>query len=119
MYLILDSTNRIAEICERPRYVRRQKNGVVVLCEQEKADAIYSDDSNTFWPLEPVGYLCEKHRLVAVDTVPAGVVAGYYFYHAGEFFTTEESLTALNTLSDTDNLILDHEYRLTVLEIMQ
>lgn len=95
MYLILDSTNRIAEICKEVRYVRRQTNGVVILSSPEEADALYSDDSDTFWPLEPLGYLCEKHRLVEVDTVPAGVVAGYYFYHAGEFYTTEANLTAL------------------------
>ena len=53
MYLITNSANLIAEICEHPCYVRRQANGVVVLSEQDKADAIYSNDSNTFWKLSP------------------------------------------------------------------
>lgn len=33
--------------------------------------------------------------LVEVESVPAEVVAGFYFYHAGEFYTTEANLTAL------------------------
>lgn len=95
MYLITNSANLIVEICEHPCYVRRQANGVVVLSEQYKADAIYSNDSNTFWPTETVGYLCDSHKLVEVESVPAGVVAGFYFYHAGEFYTIEANLTAL------------------------
>lgn len=95
MYLILDSTDRIAEICEHPSYVRRQDNGVVILSDQEHADAIYSNDSDSFWPTEKLGYLCESHTLVEVESVPAEVVAGFYFYNAGEFYTTEANLTAL------------------------
>lgn len=95
MYLITNSANLIVEICEHPCYVRRQANGVVVLSEQDKADAIYSNDSNTFWPIEGVGYLCDRHTLVEVENVPAEVVAGFYFYHAGEYYTTKANLTAL------------------------
>ena len=90
-----DQFDAIVEICEHPCYVRRQANGVVVLSEQDKADAIYSNDSNTFWPTQQVGYLCDRHTLVEVESVPAEVVAGFYFYHAGEFYTTEANLTAL------------------------
>ena len=36
MYLILDSTKRIAEILEHPSYVRRQANGVVVLSDRKR-----------------------------------------------------------------------------------
>lgn len=95
MYLITNSANLIVEICEHPCYVRKQANGVVVLSEQDKADAIYSNDSNTFWPTQQIGYLCDWHTLVEVENVPAEVVAGFYFYHAGEFYTTEANLTAL------------------------
>lgn len=95
MYLITNSANLIVEICEHPCYVRRQTNGVVILSEQNTADAIYSNDSNTFWPIEKVGYLCDSHKLVEVESVPSEVATGYYYYHAGEFYTTEENLTAL------------------------
>ena len=95
MYLSTNSANLIVEICEHPCYVRKQANGVVILSEQDKADAIYSNDSNTFWPTQQVGYLCDRHTLVEVENVPAEVVAGFYFYHAGEFYTTEANLTAL------------------------
>lgn len=95
MYLIIDANKKIAEICERPSYVRRQANGVVILSDPESADAIYSNDSNTFWPITPIGYLCESHTVVEVESVPAEVVAGYYYYHAGTFYTTEADLDAL------------------------
>lgn len=48
MYLITNSAKRIVEICKHPCYVRRQSNGVVILSDQEHADAIYSNDSDTF-----------------------------------------------------------------------
>lgn len=118
MYLIITSTKRIAGICTQARYVRRQSNGVVVLCESEQADAIYADDTNTFYPTARVGYLSESHSLVEVDAVPAGVVAGYYFYHAGEFYTTEDNLSALAAITDNDALFVDHEYRLTIIEVL-
>ena len=95
MYLITNSAKLIVEICNHPCYVRRQSNGVVILSDQEHADAIYSNDSDTFWPIERVGYLCDSHTLVEVESVPNNVVAGYYFYHAGEFYTTEANLSAL------------------------
>lgn len=95
MYLIINSAKLIAEICKHPSYVRRQENGVVILSDEAHADAIYSNDSDTFWPIDKVGYLCESHTLVEVESVPSEVAAGYYYYHAGEFYTTEANLTAL------------------------
>lgn len=95
MYLIINSRKLIAEICQHPSYVRRQDNGVVILSDKEHADAIYSNDSDTFWPTAPFGYVSESHTLVEVDIVPSEVKAGYYFYHAGEFYTTEKNLSAL------------------------
>lgn len=95
MFLIINSNNLIAEISHHPCYVRRQSNGVVILCDKENADAIYSNDTDSFYPIEKIGYLCESHSLVEVDSVPENVVGGYYYYHAGEFYTTEENLKAL------------------------
>lgn len=89
MYLILDSTGRIMDICNSPSYARRQKNGIVIRCNRDAADAIYSDRTDSFWPIERNGYLCDGHTLVEVESVPVEVVAGFYFYHAGEFYTTE------------------------------
>lgn len=95
MYLIINSKTLIAEVSQHACYVRRQKNGVVILSDKENADAIYSNDTNTFYPIEKVEYLCESYKLVEVDNVPENVVGGYYYYHAGEFYTTESDLTAL------------------------
>jgi len=95
MYLILDSKNLIKEICEKPCYVRRQTNGVVILSERVKADAIYSNETDSFYPVDRIGYLCDSHKLAEVESVPENVVAGYWFFDGGEFYTTEARLKAL------------------------
>ncbi len=118
MYLILNSKNLIMEICKHPCYVVRQSNGVVILSDAKHADAIYSNDTDTFWQTKNIGYLCDSHRLVEVDEIPPEVVAKYYFYHAGEFYTTEEFLQALHARTDADKMVVDHEYRLTVIETL-
>lgn len=95
MYLILNHVGRIVNISEEARYVKRQENGIVVGCAKEVADAIYSTSTDTFYPLEPTGYLGDGHTLVEVNSVPAEVEAGYYFYQAGEFYSNEEELEKL------------------------
>ena len=117
MYLILDSKDRIVDICENFCYVRRQRNGVVVRCQKERADGIYSDHTDSFWPLEKVGYLCESHRLEEVDMVPEEVVIGYYFYHAGEFTTTEEDMAALAKVKEPEERTKSLESQVTDLQM--
>ena len=96
MYLILNSEYKVMDIGEVAKYVRRQSNGIVVSCPQDDAEAIYSDDSNTFYPIERTGFVAEGHTLVQVDSVPDGVVAGYYYYRNGEFYTSDRELDKLS-----------------------
>ena len=96
MYLILNSEYKVMDICEVAKYVRRQSNGIVVSCPQDDAEAIYSDDSNTFYPIERTGFVADSHTLVQVDSVPDGVVAGYYYYRNGEFYTSDRELDKLS-----------------------
>lgn len=105
MYLILNHAGRIVDISEEARYVRRQENGVVIGCGQEDADAIYSANTDTFYPLEPTGYIGDGHTLVTVNAVPAEVEAGYYFYHAGEFYSTEAELQKLAQVKAEADLV--------------
>lgn len=93
MYLIINSEDLIVEIANQACYVRRQPNGVITLSDKDSAEAIYSNDSDKFYPIENDEW--GKHYLVVADTVPGSVVAGYYYYHAGEFYTTEKNLSAL------------------------
>ena len=96
MYLILNSEYKVMDICEVAKYVRRQSNGIVVSRPQDDAEAIYSDDSNTFYPIERTGFVADGHTLVQVDSVPDGVVAGYYYYRNGEFYTSDRELDKLS-----------------------
>lgn len=95
MYLILNHTGRIMDISEDARYVKRQENDVIVGCDKQEAEAIYSANADAFFPLKPTGYIGNGHTLITVEEVPPEVVAGYYFYHAGEFYTTKANLSAL------------------------
>lgn len=96
MYLIVNSEYKIVDISNISRYVRRQSNGIVVLCDRADAEAIYSDDHNTYYPIGRVGYVVDSHQLVEVDSVPDGVVAGYYYYRNGEFYTSDRELDKLS-----------------------
>lgn len=95
MYLILNTKNLIKEISNNSYYVRRQSNGVVIIAMQENADAIYSNDTDTFYPIEKINYLSDGHQLIELENIPENVIAGYWYYNAGEFYTTETNLKAL------------------------
>lgn len=105
MYLILNRAERIVDISSEARFVRRQVNGVVIGCAREDADAIYSANTDCFYPLEPTGYIGDGHELVEVQEVPDEVKAGYYFYHAGEFYSTEEELQKLARANAEQDLV--------------
>lgn len=105
MYLILNHAKRIVDISEEARYVRRQENGVTVGCEKADADAIYSANADAFFSLEPTGYIGDGHMLVEVENVPAEVAAGYYFYHSGEYYSTEEELKKLAQAKAESDLV--------------
>ena len=104
MYLILNQTNRIADITAHASYVRRQKNGVTITCPKEEADAIYSLDSDRFYPLDGIGYNADSYSLTEAAEIPPDVVAGYYYYHNGQFdITTSGKISLLRQkLTDTD-----------------
>jgi hypothetical protein len=95
MYLIINQAKRVMDITSHAQYIKRQKNGVVINCSAEDADAIYSADSDCFFPLERTGYIGDGHSLVEVEIVPDNVEAGYYFYHAGEFYSSDAELARL------------------------
>lgn len=95
MYLIINSEYKIVDISNISRYVHRQPNGIVVLCDKDNAEAIYSDDHNTYYPIERVGYVADSHQLIEVDSVPEGIVAGYYYYRNGEYYTSQRELDEL------------------------
>ena len=102
MYLIVNSEYKIVDISNISRYVRRQPNGIIVLCDRADAEAIYSDDHNTYYPIERVGYVVDSHQLVEVDSVPEGIVAGYYYYRDGEYYTSQRELNELARAQQAD-----------------
>ncbi len=95
MYVITNARKKIQAFGNLAQYVRRQKNGVVIFCAKEDADALYMNDNDTYWPIESDGYHVDSHSLHEVEAVPAGLTPGFYYYHAGEFYSTEEDLSAL------------------------
>lgn len=104
MFLICDHKGIIAEICENPAWIKRQSNGVDVLCPEEEATSLYSNDTDSYYPALKSAVSGAAYRLVEVDTVPASVHPGWR-YEGGKFSkasfipTPEESVAAFVKLS--------------------
>ena len=113
MFLLLDSTNRIADVTASARYVKRQENGVIVGCEKTEADAIYSSGTDRFYPLRPIDFVSEAYSLVWVEEIPEGVVPKFYHYYGGEFYITDEDRAELQkptpeeTIAAVENQVTD------------
>lgn len=95
MYLVLNSNDLIAEICERPIFVRRQTNGVVISCAESEADAIYLPDTDSYYPAKKTADSKNTYRLEEVENIPEGVSVLRWKYSEGEFIE-------LDTLSYDD-----------------
>ena len=87
MYIIINSKNVIVEICKHPCYVRTQTNGVTILSSKDMADAIYSNETDTFYGVRRMGAM-DAYRFIEVAEIPNGVQPGY-IYENGEFIVGE------------------------------
>lgn len=107
MYLILNSKNKIVEICQNPAYVKLQSNGVVVLSNEYSADAIYSNDTDKFYQTKRTNYINDEHKMVEVENMPENIVAGYWHYWAGEYYTNEQNMKqmAIDKAPEVANLL--------------
>lgn len=90
MFIILNRANLVVSITSAVSYVRVNDAGLPVVTAPEEAEALYSADADTFYPLGGAavwnggGYHVEE-----VGTVPDVVVPGFYYF-SGDFFTTPE-----------------------------
>lgn len=90
MFIILNRANLVVSVTSAVSYVRVNDAGLPVVTAPEEAEALYSADADTFYPLGGAavwnggGYHVEE-----VDTVPDVVVPGFWYY-SGEFYTTPE-----------------------------
>ena len=104
MYLICDYKGEIAEVCENPAWIKRQSNGVDVLCPESEATALYSNDTDSYYPAGKAVVPGTPYHLVEVDNVPPGAGKGWR-YEGGQFSkvafipTVEESVAAFAKLS--------------------
>ena len=85
MYLICDYRGTIAEICRQAVWIKHQKNGVDISCEEKDANAIYSNDTDSVYPAGRPCTATNRYHIVTVDAVPDDVVALEYKYINGEF----------------------------------
>lgn len=90
MYLICDYKGIIAEICQHPVWVRKQANGCVVLCSETDADAIYSNDTDSFYPASKSAVSGNSYHLEEVEEIPDEVAALDWQYSGGQFSQVEE-----------------------------
>lgn len=106
MYLICDYKGVIAEVCQHPAWVRKQSNGCVVLCDERDADAIYSNDTDSFYPAAKAAASGNPYHLEAVEDVPEGVAPIAWKYENGQFaLSGEQQLGPELKLNRTENLV--------------
>ena len=104
MYLICDQNNLIHETCNYPAYVLKQTNGVIVLCEKENADWIYSNDTDSFYVVPKDYYQPETFYLVEVESAPEDINEKDYKYENGEFVVAPPVITNNDLLSRIENV---------------
>lgn len=90
MFIILNRANLVVSVTSAVSYVRAAAGGLPVVTTPEDAEAVYSADADTFYPLEASAvWSGGGYRVEEVDSVPDVVVPGFYYY-SGEFYTTPE-----------------------------
>ena len=89
MYLICDYKNVIVEICENPAWIKRQSNGVDVLCPEKEATCLYSNDTDTYYPAARSPVSGNHYHLEQVEEVPENVTPLHWRYSAGTFMEIE------------------------------
>lgn len=89
MYLICDYRGVIVEICENPAWIKRQSNGVDVLCPENEATCLYSNDTDTYYPAGKNTVPGNRYHLETVEDVPENVTPLHWRYSAGEFVSLD------------------------------
>lgn len=96
MFIILNRANLVTAVTSAVSYVRVGPGGLPVVTAPEEAAAVYSADTDEFYPLDASDlWSGGGYRVEEVDTVPDAVAPGYFYYSGGEFFTTPEKEAAL------------------------
>lgn len=90
MFIILNRANLVVSVTSAVSYVRAAAGGLPVVTTPEEAEAVYSADTDAFYPLGASAvWSGGGYRVEEVESVPDVVVPGFYYY-SGDFFTTPE-----------------------------
>lgn len=108
MYLILNKSSAVINVNDRIIYAKTQANGATVATEAADATAVYTDNNDTFYPLQEYYLGAEVYHVAEVDTTPEDINSRPYTYAGGEFVPLpepepvpahEELLEAINILT--------------------
>lgn len=91
MFIIMNRASLVVAVTSAVKYVRVASNGLPVVTTPEEAEAIYSADTDAFYPLSASAvWSGGGYRVEEVATVPDEVVPGFYYFGGGTFYTTPE-----------------------------
>lgn len=90
MYAICDNQNIVRRFAASIAWVTAQTNGVTVGTAQDKAQAAYVPEDDTYWPLREVFPGQETFRVFEVESVPEGCEEGITRYNCGALEIDEE-----------------------------
>ena len=94
-FVVLNRAGLVVAASSAVQFVRETETGAPIITAEE-ATAIYASDNNTFYPLAtPGGQNWNAYHVEEVETVPAEVVPGFWYFNSPEFYTTPEREAAL------------------------
>lgn len=123
MYLITTQSGLIIEIATQAYYIQFKKDYIISGVEQNIADAIYSEETGKYYRIsgnKKLDLTIGEYQLIEIDEIPSDIIAGYWYYSNGEFYTTEEKQIELLHIIASNNvftMLVDQEYRLMLLEL--
>lgn len=103
MYVICDIYNIVRHYSNDIRYITTQTNGVTVGTTKDRAEAIYCNTTNTYWPIKETYVGQPKYVLYQVEDVDTDTFKMDITRYNNEELVVDDELVALEKeKSDND-----------------
>ena len=103
MYVICDIHNIVRHYSNDIRYITTQTNGVTVGTTKDRAEAIYCNTTNTYWPIKETYVGQPKYTMYQVEDVDTGTFKiDITRYNNGELVVDDELVAIEKEKSDNN-----------------
>lgn len=103
MYVICDRFNIVRHYSDDIRYIKTQTNGVTVGTTKDRAEAIYCNTTNTYWPIKETYVGQPKYAMYQVEDVDTDTFKiDITRYNNGELVVDDELVALEKEKTDND-----------------